>query len=162
MDNFFRALGLKKRLKINLKFSKFEFIKYLEKSINPQQLFFFDMFETNQKRYYGKIDEREFRLRQSFFSNNHSRAIGKISGDNYETELDITIIGWNWFIIFFILGMGLIFGLALNDIMTSKSFGVLVILIPAILFFILFPIFKMRKGLKVFEKYLIIKLNKIN
>ena len=165
MSQILKFLGLKKELKITLDSGKTEFISFMEKDMKPDQLFFFDIFDVNQKKYYGKIDHNGFKLRRSngslFPESQFTKVVGKISGGENNTELDISLIGWNWFIVLFMLVMGLIFGLALNDILSTKSYGVLIMLIPVFLVFLLVPIFKMRKGVKRFEKYLKTELTKV-
>ncbi|WP_373060068.1 hypothetical protein [Zunongwangia sp. H14] len=166
MKNILNILGLKTSLKLKLDSERIEFIKFMEEDIKPDQLIFFDIFDGNEKKYYGNIDQNGFKLRRNtrslFPESQFTRAIGKISGGNNYTELDISIIGWNWFVIIFLIFMGLIFGLSLNDIISTKSYGVLIMLIPVFLFFLLVLIFNMRKGVRRFEKFLKAELIKVD
>ena len=89
-----------------------------------------------------------------------SKATGRITGGPHNTVLDISIVGWNWFSLIFLIVISLIFGLALIDIITNNSYSILIMLIPMFLFFIIFPTVKMRNGLKRFEEYLLSDIKK--
>ena len=165
MDKILNILGLKKSMKIKLDVGREEFIKLMEKKIKPNRLIFFDIFDSNQKKFYGTINESEFKLRRSqgFIPNGaFSRVHGKIYETQNKTELEISLLGWNWFILLWAFWMLMIFGFALNDILASKSYDVLILLIPSFLFFSICPFIMMRIGLKRTEKYLRAELAKMN
>lgn len=165
MDKLLSILGLKKSFQIKLDIEKTEFVEHIGEDIKPNQLFLFDMFDTNQKKYYGNIDQNGFMLRSSRRSSSKSsfsRAFGTINRERDKVNLDVFIVGWNWFILIFMVIMFLILGLAINDLIACETYGALIMFIPVFLFFILVPVFKMRKGVKRFEKYLIADLKEIN
>ena len=165
MDKILYIFGIKKSIILKLNIGKEEFIKLMERKVKPKRLFFLDIFDSNQKKFYGNINGTEFSIRRShgFIPYSlFSRAHGKIYEIKKKTELEISLFGWNWFILLWGFWMIGIFGLALNDIIASKSYGVLMMLIPYSLFFLIVPIIMMRVGIKQLERYLIAELTKIN
>ena len=56
MSGLLETFGLKKHLNLTLKMEKTEFIKFLEQKVKPNRLFFFDIFDSEQKEFYGKIN----------------------------------------------------------------------------------------------------------
>ena len=165
MDKILNILGLKKSMKINLNIGREEFVNLMEKKIKPKRLIFFDIFDSKQKKFYGTIDNTEFKIRRSqgFIPNGaYPRAHGKIYETQNKTELEIELLGWNWFILFWWFWMLMIFGFGFYDILTSKSYGVLILLIPSFLLFSICPIIIMRIGLKRIDKYLRAELTKLN
>jgi len=158
MSGLLETFGLKKHLNLTLKMEKTEFIKFLEQKVKPNRLFFFDIFDSEQKEFYGKINSEKFWLRkksQSLFPESpFASAEGKIKSSYDKTELEVKIIGWNWFVLFWLTGMTLVFGLSLNDIVRTESYGVLIFFLPVFLILYFLGTFKMRKGVKKLEHYI--------
>ena len=156
------TFGFTKILNLTVDKEKSKFIEFLQQKTKPNRLFFFDIFDQEQKEFYGKLSMEKFWLRkksQSLFPESpFASAEGKIKSSSNKTELEIKLIGWNWFVIFWLLGMSLVFGLALNDIIRTESYGVLIIFVPAFLILYSLGIFKIRKGLKKLEHYIITEL----
>ena len=70
--------------------------------------FFFDIFDVHPKKYYGFITHDQFEIRPGF---NHSfaKAKGKISPN--KSEINLEIIGYNWFsTLIFITFIGFLIG----------------------------------------------------
>ena len=129
MDKILNILGLKKSMKINLNIGRKKFIDLMEMKIKPKRLIFFDIFDSNQKEFYGTINNTEFKIRRSqgFMTNGaFSRVHGKIYETHKNTELEISLLGWNWFILLWGFWMLMIFGFGFYDILISKSYGVLI------------------------------------
>ena len=162
MSGILETFGLKKHLNLTIKMEKAEFIKFLELKVKPNRLFFFDIFDSEQKEFYGKLSLEKFWLRkksQSLFPESpFASAEGKIKSSSDKSELEVKIIGWNWFVIFWLLGMTLIFGLSLNDIIRTESYGVLIFFAPVFLILYSLGIFKMKKGVKKLEHHIITEL----
>ncbi|WP_179019147.1 hypothetical protein [Winogradskyella forsetii] len=162
MNRILETFGLKKHLNLTIKMDKSEFIKFLETKVKPNRIFFFDIFDNEQKEFYGNVNNEKFWLRKSdrFFPKSpFASAEGIIKSSSNKTELDIKLIGWNWFILFWFLFMTLIFGLGFNDAIRSNSYGILIVFGPILLMFYLFVILKIRKGVKKLEHYLKSELN---
>ncbi len=157
MNRILETFGLKKQLNLTIKMDKSEFIKFLEPKVKPNRLFFFDIFDNEQKEFYGNVNNEKFWLRKSdrFFPKSpFARAEGIIKSSSDKTELEIKLIGWNWFILLWFLFMTLIFGLGFNDAIRTNSYGILIVFGPILLMFYLFGILKIRKGVKKLEHYL--------
>ncbi|WP_299365914.1 hypothetical protein [Winogradskyella sp.] len=153
---------MKKHLNWTLKKNKSDFIKMLETKVKPNRLFFFDIFDSEQKEFYGIVNENDFWLRKSdrLIPNcPWASATGIMKTESNKTTIELKIKGWNWFIILWICFMTIIFGLALSDVIKTNQFGILVVFAPIFLMFYLFALFKMRQGVKRFEKYLKAELN---
>lgn len=159
MSGILNTLGLTKNLKLTIDMDKSKFIEFLQKKVKPNSLFFFDIFDSESKDFYGYVNNEKFWLRnksQSLFPESpFASAKGKINNSFTKTELEIKIIGWNWFIIFWLLAISLVFGLNLNDIIRTESFGVLIFFGPVFFLFYLLGIYKMRKGVKKLESQII-------
>ncbi|AXP81748.1 hypothetical protein CJ739_2676 [Mariniflexile rhizosphaerae] len=156
------TFGFKKILNLTVDKEKSKFIEFLQQKTKPNRLFFFDIFDQEQKEFYGKLSMEKFWLRkksQSLFPESpFASAEGKIKSSSNKTELEIKLIGWNWFVLFWLLGMSLVFALALNDIIRTESYGVLIIFVPVYLILYSLGIFKIRKGVKKLEHYIITEL----
>ena len=164
MSRILETFGLKKHLNLTVKMEKSEFINFLESKVKPNRLFFFDIFDVKQKEYYGTVNKEDFWLRigtKSITGGSFANADGKMKSHLDKTELNIKIIGWNWFIILWFLVMSLIFGLALNDIIKDNSYGILIVFGPIFLIFYLIGIYKIRSGVKKFERQLMTQLEKL-
>ncbi len=156
------TFGLTKTLNLTVDMEKSKFIEFLQQKVKPNRLFFFDIFDKEQKEFYGEFSAEKFWLRkksQSLFPESpFASAEGIINDSSTETELEIKIIGWNWFVIFWFVCMTLVFGLNLNDIFRTESYGVLIFFGPIFLILYTLGIYKMRKGVKKLEHYLITEL----
>lgn len=156
------TFGFTKILNLTVDKEKSKFIEFLQQKTKPNRLFFFDIFDQEQKEFYGKLNMEKFWLRkksQSLFTESpFASAEGKIKSSSNKTELEIKLIGWNWFVLFWLLGMSLVFALALNDIIRTESYGVLIIFVPVYLILYSLGIFKIRKGVKKLEHYIITEL----
>src|SRR5690606_19797901 len=95
-------------------------IEFLQNKIKPNRLFFFDVFDQERKEFYGKLSIDKFWIRRKcpslFPESPFASAKGKIINSSDKTELEIKIIGWNWFVIFWLLAMTLVFAFILSDI----------------------------------------------
>ena len=161
MNRILGTFGLQKHLNLTIKMEKSEFIKFLELKVKPNRLFFFDIFDSDQKEFYGNVNNEKFWLRKSdrFFPKSpFASAEGIIKSSSDKTELEIKLIGWNWFILLWFLVMTLIFGLGFNDAIRTNSYGILIVFGPIFVLFYLFGILKIRKGIKKLEHYLIYEL----
>ena len=162
MSGILETFGLTKNLKLTVDMEKSKFIEFLQKKIKPNSLFFFDIFDIKQKEFYGNVNEEFFWLRvgaKSIRGGSFANAHGKMKSYSNKTELNIKITGWNWFILLWFLGISLIFGLVLNDIIRTESFGILIVFGPIFLFFYLIGIIKIRNGVRKLERFLISELN---
>lgn len=153
--NFF---GLTKNFKISLKNENIEFINNLKKDSKPDQILFFDFFDSKPNKYYGVLSDSEFKIRPGY-EYSFARAHGIIKNDSYEIE--IQILRYNWFsllYLFVIVGLGC--G-ALIDLLKNENYGVFPIIFIAIIL-TLFFYFKLKRGIKAFKKTLESGLNKYN
>jgi hypothetical protein len=165
MKRILETFGLKKHLNLTLKMEKSEFIKALELKVKPNRLFFFDVFDSEQKEFYGNVNKENFWLRigtKSITGGSFASVNGQMKSSSDETELNIKITGWNWFILLWFLGISLIFGLAFYDAIKTNSFGILVVFGPMFLIFYLVGIIKIRNGVKRCERFLTSELNTID
>ncbi|WP_046758409.1 hypothetical protein [Kordia jejudonensis] len=157
MGSILETFGLKKNLNLTVKMEKSEFTQLLEQKVKPNRLFFFDIFDSQQKEFYGNVNKDSFWLRlgsKSITGGSFASANGKIKYCPKKTEMNISIIGWNWFILLWFLGISLIFGLVFIDALKKDSFGLLAIFGPVFLIFYLIGILKIRNGVKRFEKFI--------
>ena len=162
MTSFLETYGFKKSLNLTINKEKFEFIKFLEQKTKPNRLFFFDMFDSEQIVFYGTVSSENFWLRKKnkslFPESPFANAEGIIKSSSNQTELEVKIIGWNWFSNLWLAVMTLVFGLTLSDILRTEFYGVLIIFIPIFLILYTSGIYEMRKGVKKLEHYLITEL----
>lgn len=162
MSGILETFGLKKHLNLTINMEKSEFINFLELKVKPNRLFFFDIFVGEQREFYGKIILEKFWLRkksQSLFPESpFASAEGKIKSSCDKTMVEVKIIGWNWFVIFWLLGVTLVFALLLNEIIRTESYGVLLLFTPVFLIIYFLGLFNMRKGVKKLELYIITEL----
>lgn len=162
MSEILKTFGFKKHLNWKLESNKPDFIKKLESKVKPNRLFFFDIFDNEQKEFYGTINENEFWLRKAdrFIPNcPWASANGIMKADSNGTKLELEIKGWNWFILLWFGILTIIVGLALTNAIKTNQFGILVVFGPIFLLFYLFALYKIRQGVKRFEKYLTTELN---
>ena len=165
MSGILETFKLKKHLNLTVKMEKTEFVNFLESKVKPNKLFFFDIFDGEQKEYYGTVNKDDFWLRigaKSITEGSFASANGKMKSHLDKTELSIKIIGWNWFILLWFLVMSLIICLALNDIIKGNSYGILIVFGPIFLIFYLIGFYKIRNGVKSFELQLMNELKKIS
>ena len=161
MDKILYILSIKKRIKIKLDVNNEEFIELIKKDIKPEQSIFLDIFDNDKKKFYGKINGNEFKIRLCegvFRKTGFASAHGKILGTNKKTELEISLLGWNWFISLWSFGMLIFIGFLIYDIITHIGYGGLIIIVPFLLFFISLFLIMMNYGIKQLEKYLIAEL----
>lgn len=153
------TFGLTKTFNLTIDMEKSDFIKFLQQKIKPNRLFFFDIFDQEQIEFYGNLNSESFWLRkksQSLFPESpFASAEGKINISSTSTELEIKLIGWNWFVVIWFFGMTLVFGLTLNDIINTESYGVLIIFLPVYFFLYLLVIYNTKKGMLQLEYFLI-------
>ena len=164
MSGILETFGLKKNLNLTIKIKKSEFSEFLEQKVKPNRLFFFDIFDSEQKEFYGNVNQENFWLRigaKSISGGSFASAQGKIKSYSDKTELDIKITGWNWFILLWFLSISLIFGLVFNDAIRNDSFGILIVFGPIFLVFYLVGIIKIRNGVKGFERFITSELKSI-
>lgn len=163
MGRILEFFGFEKHFSLNLKTKKSEFIEFLEMKVKPNNLFFFDIFDSN-KEFYGKVNESDFWLRKpsGFYSKFHfASASGIIDESTDGTQLKIKIIGWNWFVLLMLFVITLIVGLSVKDIIKTDQYGILIFFGPIFLFFYLIMIFQIRQGVKNFKNHLITELFKV-
>ena len=157
MSSILETFGLKKHLNLTVKMEKSEFTQSLEQKVKPNRLFFFDVFDSEQKEFYGNVNKDNFWLRvgaKSITGGSFASANGKMKNYSDKTELNINIIGWNWFILLWFFCISLIFALVLNDVLKTNSVGLLVVFGPVFLIFYLVGILKIRNGVKRFEQFI--------
>lgn len=156
------TFGFTKTLNLTIDMEKSKFIEFLQNKIKPNRLFFFDVFDQELKEFYGKLSMDKFWLRRKspslFPESPFASAKGKIINSSNKTEIEIKIIGWNWFLIFWLLAMSLVFALALSDIIRTESYGVIIIFVPMFLILYSLGIFKIRNGVKKLENYILNEL----
>ena len=150
MNRIINFFGLTKNLNFSLKNEKANFINEFKKDIKPDRIIFLDFFDNNPNKYYGNISDSEFKIRPGY-EYSFAQARGIIKNDT--SEIIIRILGYNWFsILYLIVIVGLGCG-ALFDLIKNENYGVFpIILILTIL--TLFFYFKLKRGIKLFEKTL--------
>lgn len=155
MNDILKILGVIKKIDLTIEIEKSDFIKYLSQKVKPNGLIFLDVLDNDKKEFYGNVSSERFWLRESskgFSKSPFASARGIIKDSENKTSLDIKIIGWNWFILFWLLCTSFIFG----NILIEK----LIIPVVMILVMYLILLFKIRKGVKKLELYLISEFNK--
>ena len=162
MSGILETLGLKKQLYLTINMEKSEFTKVLQSKLKPNRFFLFDILDGEKKEFYGKLGLDKFWIRKKsqkiFPESPFASARGKIKKTSNKTELEMIIIGWNWFVIFWLSGITLILGLTLNDIIRTKSYSILIILVPLFLILYSLGIYKMKKGVKKLQNHIINEL----
>jgi hypothetical protein len=161
MSRVLETFGLKKHLDLTIKMEKSEFIKFLELKVRPNRLFFFDLLDSEQKEFYGTINENNFWLRKAdrFIPKcPWANATGLITGESNKTVLKLKIKGWNWFILVWLVLLTMMIGLIVNTTIQNGSYGIFVVFGPVFLILYLFAFFKMRQGVKRFKNYLTTEL----
>ena len=89
-------------MNISLKNEKVDFINNLKNDIKPDQLFFFDFFDNQPNKYYGTISDSEFKIRPCYeYSFAQAHGIIKNNG----SEIEVKIIGYNWFSILYMFAI---------------------------------------------------------
>ncbi len=161
MSGILEIFGLKKHLNLTVNMEKSKFIESLKLKVKPNSLFFFDIFDSEQKEFYGKVSENDFWLRKAdrlIPRSPFARAYGKTTDKKGKTEINIRIIGWHWFIILWFIGLTSFLSLIIVESITSNTLGLLIVFGPVFLFFYIYAFYKLRSGVKKLENYILTEL----
>ncbi|WP_417874000.1 hypothetical protein [Xanthomarina gelatinilytica] len=160
MSRILEAFGLKKQLDFTVNSEKSKFIESLKPKVKPNIPFLFDIFDNDQKEFYGTVNENDFWLRKAdrLPKSPYARAFGKVKDTFGKTEINIKIITLNWLVLLYFLVLILFVVLVVMESIRSKTFGLLIVFGPIFLIFFLFAFFKLRSGVKKLENYIITEL----
>ena len=162
MRSILNAIGLTKKMKLTVDLDYSKFLEFLQKKVKPNRIFILDVFGNGQKAFYGNVNSKKFLLRiNGQISPRAPFAIakGRITSNSEKTELEVILIGWNWFVLLCFLIISIIFGFGLNDAISTGSFGPIAVFGPILFLLFLYIIFKTRNGIKYLEEFLISELN---
>lgn len=156
MSEFFKKIKLIQPFSLNLNVTKQKFVSELSKVTEPSELGlfsgFFEVFDSNNKEFKGKVSSSGFKIRRKFkmFDTKNTAAIAEGTYNEKEDQLIIegTINGFHNFFYFF-YGFLIVFysvfiiGTSIND--DSPIFIFPFILLHGLAMFII-PYFVMRRS----------------
>jgi len=156
MNKFLNNLGLIKDIEMTFDVEKSEFVKNLKKKIKPNRTIFLDIFNSEEVAFYGNVNQDKFWIRSAKLSgkNPFADAKGSINRLGNQTLCKITIKGFNHFFIVWLLTLLFIFALSFRDITNGDSLILLFVFFSFFIIPLIFMFFKIRQGVKYFEKYL--------
>lgn len=160
MSRFLEAFGLKKHVSFTVNMEKSKFIELLNQKVKPNDIFFLDILDSDQKEFYGLVNENDFWLRKAerLSKNPYTRAFGTVKNTLGKTEINIKITTSHWVIILYFIALTSFVVLVISESIKSKTFSLLIVFGPVFLIFYLFAFYKLRSGIKKLENYILTEL----